>query len=86
MWKRVLSEETGLGCRNIRAGSDCGRCGRVEAERDCRCRCRGRDGLEEALEDIACTLEGIEECTCQRIPRLLMRILDAVEDNKRPRC
>lgn len=38
-------------------------------------------GIEDILEDILCSVNNIEECTCDRIVRLLKRILDAVEDD-----
>lgn len=85
MWNRVLSEERAENCRNLRAQSDCCRNRREESERNNNRR-RCNNDLEEALENIVDSLDNIEECVCERIPRLLMRILAAIEEDKRHRC
>lgn len=52
----------------------------------CKPRPKPQPPFEEALDDIVDSLHNIEECTCDKIVRLLRRILDAVENdnNHRP--
>ncbi len=70
-----------------------GRNGVVEAaaeRRGCHCEERRRPepvrDIEDILDDILESVNNIEECTCDRIVRLLKRILDVLEENDRPHC
>lgn len=83
--------------REISDNTDDLRSDRREAEeninrRSCRgCRPRPEPDPEpelpiaEVLDDIVDSLHNIEECTCDRIVRLLRRILDAIENDNHHR-
>ncbi|MBC7959192.1 MAG: hypothetical protein H7X94_04920 [Vallitaleaceae bacterium] len=83
MWQETAGAR---GCRNN---------AREEAANERRCGCGERPrprpepvrGIEDILDDILESVNNIEECTCERIVRLLKKILDALEeDNHHDHC
>lgn len=69
----------------VRGGNRNGRVDAVVERRGCGCEKRRRPepvrDIEDILDDILDSVNNIEECTCDRIVRLLKRILDAIEDD-----